>query len=208
MRGRPVKIRAPLPVALRAADHLVSHLRRYTSLVSRVEIAGSVRRKKPEVGDIEIVAQTARQYRVEGMRSVLSQLQVQRGPPNKAGAAAPWGEKYFRGLFELAPGTDIGVDLFVVTPPAEWGVVYLIRTGSAEFSQAAVTRLHHWGLKSEQGRIIKPSTGATLPCPDESTFFRYARLPFLKPELRDTSLPEFEKAFGREWEPGEELVPA
>ncbi len=108
----------------------------------------------------------------------------------------------------MAPGTEIGIDLFMVTPPAEWGVVYLIRTGSAEFSQAAVTRLHHFGLQSDAGHIVKRSSGATLPCPDESTFLRYARLPFIAPELRDTALPEFERAFSHEWEPGEELVAA
>ena len=200
-----MKIRTPLPVAQRVSDRLLSELRGYSDLLSRVSIAGSVRRKKAEVGDIEIVAATGREYSGRAMRTVLERAGVRRGEPNKAGASAPWGEKYYRGLAEIAPGSDIGIDLFVVTPPADWGVVYLIRTGSAEFSQAVVTRLHRWGLKSDRGRIIKPSTGEVLRCPDELTFFRYARLPWMSPEIRDTSRPEFEQAFRREWEPGQEL---
>ncbi len=200
-----MKTRVPLVVGERLASHLLGGLRGYPGLFSRVEAAGSIRRGKPEVGDVEVVAQATRGCRPESVRTVLERLHVRRGEPNKRGAAAPWGERYYRGLAPIAEGTEVGVDLFVVFPPAEWGVVFAIRTGSAEFSQACVTRLHRWGLRSELGRILKVSTGETLPCGNESMFFRYARLPWIPPKLRDTSLPEFEQAFRREWEPGEEL---
>ena len=200
-----MKSRLPLPVAERVASRLVAGLREYPGLFSRVEVAGSIRRGKSEVGDVEIVAQAARGCRPEGVRTVLERLRVRRGEPNKAGAAAPWGERYYRGLAEIAEGTEAGVDFFVVLPPAEWGVVFAIRTGSAEFSQAVVTRLHRWGLKSDQGRILQIETGETLPCGNESLFFRYARLPWIKPELRDPGESAVRMAFSREWEPGEEL---
>ena len=200
-----MKSRLPLPVAERVASRLVAGLREYPGLFSRVEVAGSIRRGRPEVGDVEIVAQAARGCRPEGVRTVLERLRVRRGEPNKAGAAAPWGERYYRGLAEIAEGTEAGVDFFVVLPPAEWGVVFAIRTGSAEFSQAVVTRLHRWGLKSDQGRILKVETGETLPCDHESQFFRYARLPWIRPELRDPGENAVRIAFSREWEPGEEL---
>lgn len=200
-----MKSRLPLPVAERVASRLVAGLREYPGLFSRVEVAGSIRRGRPEVGDVEIVAQAARGCRPEGVRTVLERLRVRRGEPNKAGAAAPWGERYYRGLAEIAEGTEAGVDFFVVLPPAEWGVVFAIRTGSAEFSQAVVTRLHRWGLKSDQGRILQIETGETLPCGHESLFFRYARLPWIKPELRDPGESAVRIAFSREWEPGEEL---
>ena len=202
-----MKTRVPLAVGERLAGHLVSGLRDYPGLFSRVEIAGSVRRGRPDVGDVEVVAQAAPNCRPEGVRTVLERLYVRRGEPNKGGAAAPWGERYYRGLAPVSDGVEVGVDLFVVLPPAEWGVVFAIRTGSAEFSQACVTRLHRWGLKSDQGRIIRILTGDTLPCPDESTFFRYARLPWIRPELRDPGEDVVRIAFSREWEPGEELRP-
>ena len=50
-----MKIQAPLPVAEKVARHLLGGLRSYPSLLARVEIAGSIRRSKSEVGDIEIV---------------------------------------------------------------------------------------------------------------------------------------------------------
>ena len=200
-----MKSRLPLPVADKLASRLVDGFREYPDLFSRVEVAGSIRRGKPEVGDIEIVAQAAPNCRPESVRTVLERLSVHRGAPNKAGAAAPWGERYYRGLAEIAPGTEAGVDLFVVLPPAEWGVIFAIRTGSAEFSHAVVTRLHRWGLNSDQGRILQVETGETLPCGHESLFFRYARLPWIRPELRDPGESAVRMAFSREWEPGEEL---
>ncbi len=200
-----MKTRMPLAVGERLARSLVSSLREYPGLFSHVEIAGSIRRGAPEVGDVEIVAQAAKGCRPEGVRAVLGRLNVRRGEPNKAGAAAPWGERYYRGLAPVAEGTEAGVDLFVVLPPAEWGVVFVIRTGGAEFSQACVTRLHRWGLRSEQGRILRVYTGETLPCPNESLFFRYARLPWIPPELRDPGESAVRVAFSREWEAGEEM---
>jgi DNA polymerase/3'-5' exonuclease PolX len=200
-----VKIYTPYAVARNVAHKLQAALAEYPDLFSRVEVAGSVRRAKQTVGDIEIVAQAARNYRLDSARSVLGRLKVHRGEPNKAGAVAPWGEKYYRGVVELAPGAEIGLDLFVVTPPADWGVIYLIRTGSAEFSHAVVTRLHRWGLESDQGRIVRASSGEVLSCPTEQTFFRYARMPWIPPPKRDMALPEIQPAFQREWQPGEDL---
>ena len=200
-----MKSRLPLPVAERLASRLVTGLREYPGLFSRVEVAGSVRRRKPEVGDVEIVALAAPSYRVESVRAALERLHVRRGEPNKAGAAAPWGARYYRALAPIAEGTEAGVDLFVVLPPAEFGVLFAIRTGSAVFSQACVTRLHRWGLKSEEGRILNVRTGKALRCPHESLFFRYARLPWIDPWLREWDEDAVRIAFSREWEPGEEL---
>ncbi len=199
------KARVPLAIGERLAIELVSGLREYPGVFSRVEIAGSVRRRRPDVGDVEVVAQATSNCRPESVRTVLERLHVRRGEPNKRGAAAPWGERYYRGLASVSEGIEVGVDLFVVLPPAEWGVVFAIRTGSAEFSQACVTRLHRWGLKSDQGRILKVETGETLPCPRESLFFRHARLPWIPPYLRDMGERAVRFAFSREWEPGEEL---
>lgn len=200
-----MKIRVPLPVGKAVAAKIVNGLRTYPEMLSRVEVAGSVRRLKGTVGDVEIVAEATKACRPEGVRTALGRLGIVRGEPNKRGAKAPWGERYYRGVAEVADGVHLGVDLFVVLPPAEFGVVYLIRAGSAEFSQAVVTRLHRWGLESSDGHIVRRDNRETLPCPSESLFFRYARLPWIPPELRETDDPVFGRAFGREWEPGEEL---
>ena len=196
-----MKVRVPLSVAEPAAAWLARSIRACSGpIFSRVEVAGSIRRRKPEVGDIEIVAEGTTCCRPDTVRGILHSLRVRRGEPNKIGAAAPWGERYYRGVLPLSNGREIGLDLFVVLRPAQWGVIYAIRTGSAEFSKAVVTRLHRYGLRSEQGCIFDVATGKTLPCSTETDFFRYAHLPWIPPELRDIREEVARLAFSGEWE--------
>ncbi|HEV2317749.1 MAG TPA: hypothetical protein VGV89_09300 [Thermoplasmata archaeon] len=200
-----MKTRVPLAVGQRLADRILGELRPLGALFSRVEVAGSVRRKKPEVGDVEIVAQAGRQYDVSAVHRVLERLYLDRGPPNSRNAKAPWGPKYYRGVAQVSSGIEVGVDLFVVTPPADWGDVFLIRTGDAEFSQAVVTRLHRYGLKSEEGRLIRASDHLHIQCPHERDVLRAARLPWIPPERRYGFGEFFHQVWRREWDPNEEL---
>lgn len=199
------KTRVPLVIGRRLADRLVSELRPLGSLFSRVEVAGSIRRQKAIVGDVEIVAQGGRQYNAASVHRVLDRLHVDRAEKNCAGARAAWGPKYYKGVARVADGLEVGVDLFVVTPPAEWGDVFLIRTGEAEFSQAVVTRLRRFGLKSEDGHVARISDGARIPTPHESDMLRAARLPWIPPERRFACGPFYQAVWRREWQPGEEL---
>lgn len=196
-----MKGRVPLPVAQRLATRISEEFRRLPLLLSRVEVAGSVRREKSEVGDLEIVARAGREYNECSMHGVLEQLHIERGQPNRAGARAPWGGRYYRGVARVTDGLEVGVDLFVVYPPAEWGPIYAIRTGSAAFSQAVVTRLHRYGFECRDGRLTRRGGGATVPCPSEEVFFSAARLPWIPPSLRTIDGPDFARIWAREWDP-------
>ncbi len=170
--------------------------------LTRGEIAGSVRRRRDEVHDLEIVG-VPKMRKMMGMltdevepdlpyiREVLRSEGWTRGPPNKAGAKAPFGPRYLK----LDNGDGLQLDLFLVYPPCEWGVLFFIRTGSAKWSMKVVTRLHDYGLKSEDGHIVRVATGETLPCPEEEMMFTYAHLPYVEPKLRDMDLPETAKLF-------------
>ena len=95
---------------------------------------------------------------------------------------------------------QVQIDLFVVLPPAVWPVVFLIRTGSARFSQAIVTRLHRYGLQSAEGHIErKCSPNETVPCETEEDFFRLAGMPYVPPENRTIEDPVAERAFRTEF---------
>ena len=170
-------------------------------LFTRVEIAGSVRRKKPIVGDIEIVAQgnpNEEFMREARTRELLDAgCLVYRAPLNAAGHKAPWGPRYYKGVRGSSTGAVFQLDLFVVLPPAEWGPVFLIRTGSAQFSQAMVTRLHRYNLQSVHGHI-EDFDHRPVQCPDEETFFRLARIPVLPPENRALEDPACDAAFKSE----------
>lgn len=143
-------------VALKVAESLVEHLR---SACTRIEIAGSVRRGKAEVKDIEIVCvpdlsvaprraplefgkpippsyKTELDRLIAGMEDVSLEL---KGPRMKK-------------LFLRYAG--IKCDLFINLPPAEWGVQLVIRTGPADFSHWLVTQ-RKFGGALPNGYFVK-----------------------------------------------------
>jgi len=102
-----------------------------------IKYAGSIRRMKPEVGDIEIVA--------DPMPGVPDDQLFALPAPNKSaldyfdyskiGKIVKNGPRYKK--IELPEG--INLDLFIVLPPATFGVILAIRTGPADFSRLMVT---------------------------------------------------------------------
>lgn len=179
--------RLDLLAAARVAHRVVAWL---TPGCSRIEVAGSIRRRRPDVGDVEIVAVPRL---VDGERPSLFD------PPSRVSALDPVlagliadgrlaphperpanGEKYKR-LWIPTPG--IQLDLFLVTPPAEWGPILTIRTGPAAFSERLVTMLKRKGWGSRDGRVLN-LRGEVVPCPEERDFFVACGEPWTEPEDR------------------------
>jgi hypothetical protein len=112
----------------------------------RIEIAGSVRRMKPEVKDIEIVA-------IPDLSS-LPRPKLQFGMPVpryfEHALDKLLAELWKAGEIDLKMNGErmkkiwlrearIWIDLFLVRAPAQWGVQTVIRTGPKEFGQWCVT---------------------------------------------------------------------
>ena len=140
----------PLAYAQDMANALVELL---APACERIEIAGSVRRLKPEPNDIEIVAvpriETVTQSTllgpVEGkefnhLDECCDQLLYSgdmEKRPDKHGKSC-WGTGIKRAIFYQ--GQDYApVDLFQVVEPGQWGVIYAIRTGPGDFNRMLVT---------------------------------------------------------------------
>jgi DNA polymerase/3'-5' exonuclease PolX len=114
----------------------------------RIEVAGSIRRQKEMIGDIEIVCiphmkpLTDLFGDIVGYRSVLDTVltdlawyRTLDGPKQKQ--------------FDI-DGTQL--DLFICTPDT-WAVTLLLRTGSREFSHRFVTPKRHSGMMPHGWRI-------------------------------------------------------
>ncbi len=156
----------------------------------KIETAGSIRRKKPEVKDIEIVALPKG---TEGERRINRRLKW--SEKNSSIQMIKNGEKYKQFTLIKKNGLElIKVDLFIVTPPAQWGVIFLIRTGSAEFSKWIVNirkrefysfskgqLLHNY--QSGLGRDKKWKT-EVLVTPEEKDVFQKLRIEYIYPENR------------------------
>lgn len=153
------------------------------SEVRRIEIAGSLRRNKATVGDIELVC-IPETYDHEDMFgnvidviSGLDELVPQLGYP-----LIKNGSKFKQ--------IDLGrvkCDLFITTPE-QWGVIFLIRTGSADFSHRFVTPKRQGGymptgMQIQDGRLWR--FGQAVETPEETDVFREVGLNYTPPTMRE-----------------------
>lgn len=183
--------RWPSARAMAVAEQVVAALR---PACIRVEIAGSLRRRKPTVKDVEIVCIPRRSTDLFGeptgecelTRMVATLMQERRlawrGAQFKARQGVvpvmPKGAERYMSL--VASRSGIPLDLFVVRPPAQWGAIMAIRTGPAEFSRALVTVARNNGLRCTEGRLVD-ARGEDIPTPEEADFFRACGVPWAEP---------------------------
>jgi DNA polymerase/3'-5' exonuclease PolX len=158
-----------LSKALSIAEHIKSLLAPHCE---RIEIAGSIRRRKPDVKDIEIVA-IPKPYETglfeSGIATVVNQwIKVKGDLPCK----------YTQRI--LPDG--IKLDLFFAER-GNWGLIYAIRTGSADYSHKVLaTGWVKQGYKSENGYLV--ADGKEIAVLEEEDLFRRINVPYIKPELR------------------------
>ena len=174
--------RVPLEQARELAARLGAELE---SLASRIHVAGSVRRQRPIVSDIEFVLEPRRlSADLFGVAGAPDVEPIQR-------LAESWGRIKRAGprLIGIADvlGSGIDCELYLVHPPAQWGVILAIRTGPRELSQLAVSRMHRFRRRCEDGRVVDMGTGATIPCESEERFFELAGMSCLPARFRDTA---------------------
>lgn len=147
----------------------------------RIEMAGSLRRERPEVGDIELVAIPAIEDMVDtGPADLFGQSEKKAYKVNRLWAALdgffePQSGRLARGTyirkgdkyrsFSWPTRSDarsnapaIQVDLFTATKDT-WGNQFLIRTGSADFSHYVMQRLNHHNYTSWEGAIYRSQLG-------------------------------------------------
>lgn len=167
--------------ALAIAGHMVDFLQ---PRCQRIEIAGSLRREKPVVGDIEIVAIP---------RPALDMF-AQPIPMERDHALnyVDWGEvgdlgKNGNKFKQVQLHDGISLDLFIVTPPAQWGVIFLIRTGPAEYGHRIVTPRQQGGslpsnMLFEGGAIW--CNGHKYETPEETDVYHLIGLPWVHPRER------------------------
>lgn len=165
------------------ADRLVHD---FTPFCERVEIAGSIRRGKPDVKDIELVAIPRIAHELDmfgysvGVRNELDY------PLSHLGAKFLMNGPRFK---QLALPEGIMLDLFLVLPPAQWGVLFTIRTGPEEFSKWCVTNRLRGGAmpdayKCDDGHIVHKLIDENPVMPEELDFLNFLGLGWVEPSQR------------------------
>jgi len=162
----------------------------------RVEIAGSIRRGKPNPRDIEIVAISKMDTIFDNdiFGNITNEIQVAR--LNDAVVTlctvGDWefdptlkrnGSKYKR-LRHV--DTKVCCDLFITSAEC-FGAIFTIRTGPGDFSKELVTRARRMGMVEEHGqlyRIHRDNSRDLIPTPEEADFFKALGLPWIEPRER------------------------
>jgi DNA polymerase/3'-5' exonuclease PolX len=158
----------------------------------RIQIAGSIRRRKETVKDVEIVlipkTEPTGMFGDGPPASLQFQLVqewasvgVFRHRLDKNGRPA-CGPRFQRLIFEGMP-----LDVFCVLPPAQWGLILAIRTGPWEFSKRMMTPKHLGGMlpmgcKVQDGQLWDRQQ--PIPLPEEEDVFRHLGMDWIEPEAR------------------------
>lgn len=202
-------------VALGAAEALIGLI---APACVRVEIAGSLRRGKHSVGDVEIVAlpvveeravaavpgqldlfgnvtggtaaSVERVSRLDARLDELVAAQIIHRERPYTGQKGAWGEKQKQIWWPVQVNGEaalIPIDLYIVTPPAQWGSIFTIRTGPGEFvgSQGLMKYINtRTPYRQTEGRLVVAATGEEVPTPTERDYFGALNLPWIAPADR------------------------
>lgn len=169
------------------ADKIILKLKPY---VERGHVAGSYRRGKVELKDLDIVVIPKRQdikdmfgtvigtKPVQGFIDVINSWKKLKGDPE--------------GRYCQREIDGHKVEISIATKE-NWGCLLLIRTGNDEFSHKIMTRVRRLGLEQRDGYLYRDDK--MIPVYEEKQYFDILNLPFIEPHLRNESA--FTKAHKR-----------
>ena len=165
-------------IASKVRDHVCPAM-------DRIEIAGSIRREKPVVGDIELVSLVADREKLLQLIGDVGQTIK----PNVPGII-PWTPKPDFRYIRVRLAEGINLDLFIARPD-NWGGLFLMRTGSAAGSNGNAFNGFVPGMFSRfkklsgGGRMteVMPTMpdGTQLPVHTEQDFFDLLEMDFVPP---------------------------
>jgi DNA polymerase/3'-5' exonuclease PolX len=181
----------------------------------RIEIAGSLRRGKTEVHDSEGVAiatgrtlpdrlfgaveENCLDVRITGLLELSDNSGLQaRYVENKRADGSVDVQTKLGPAFKALVYHDIPVDLFVVRPPASWGVIFGLRTGPGDWNIQLVTDCKGIGRRVAGGQVERwvgaSSSWEPVPTPEEGDFFAAIGQPWVEPKDRSPDRVQISRA--------------
>lgn len=184
--------RLPLAEARAIAEEVVEIMR---PVCQRIEIGGSIRRGKPDCGDAEIVFIPSIDWRLSGMFGDSEPVNLQLEHVQKLIAEGLFSKRvHSNGASTCGAGAqylwyrEFKIDLFGVLAPSQFGVIFAIRTGPADFSHHKLVKPRSQGGLLLTGQRIQEGQlwdrGVALQTPDEADLFRQIECDFIAPEDR------------------------
>lgn len=185
-----MKSAMPLEQARRIAGELAAEL---LPFADRLEIVGSIRRKKATVGDVELLIIPSVLRSAGGLfgdaidEDNLLDKQLRRMMECDTIAH----RKGFKGGWKFSQWSYQGVTVDLFSSSVQtWGCLCLIRTGPAEYSHRLVTPRQQNGLcpahlRFKDGRLYCQGQKEPLATPEEKDVFEALDLDFVPPEERE-----------------------
>ena len=166
----------PLVRAKAYAEKIVRELKPFCS---RIEIAGSIRRRRPICHDIDIVC-----IPVDGAGLEARVLAA-------AAVRHCCGEQVFR--VDLKTGVQLDIyyahedrrDLFKVVQPCNWGTLLLCRTGSKMHNIKLCQRAAGLGLRWDPHHGIFNGAGDCIASATEEDVYKALEMEWIEPEARE-----------------------
>ncbi|HWW90491.1 MAG TPA: DNA polymerase/3'-5' exonuclease PolX [Solirubrobacteraceae bacterium] len=159
-----------LPRALELGEALVEGLERRGPKGTRVQLAGSVRRRADSVKDLDLVAVTTRPAALAKSLAELEEIES----VGSAGTAGARGRTH----------SGVPVDLRIAKP-AQLGNLLQHFTGSGEHNAALREAAVRRGLHVSEYGILDDATGKTRTCATEEEAYELVGLAYIEPELRE-----------------------
>lgn len=168
-----MKLSEAQAIAERVRDELLP-------FTERAEIGGSVRRKRSDVNDIELI--TIPKTIPGGLFKDMAERD-----PGFVKTVGQWfaikGNVWTGKYTQVVLPDGINLDLFIATPD-NFGVIFAIRTGSADYSHQVLARgWSRLGYESKGGVLWKD--GRPTYIREESALFALLGIPWLEPEKRE-----------------------
>lgn len=190
-QGDPI----PRARALAIADRLTALL---APACAQIAIAGSLRRERELVRDVEVVVEPrweerdsgdlwGAKRRVDVLEETIARLlaagvlEPRKVENHRKGGGVDVQEK-LGPAYKALVLDRFPVDLFVVRPPAQWGVIFGLRTGPADWNIELVTMARKHLRAVVDGQVL--ALGKPVATPTEASFLRALGQPWVEPRDR------------------------
>jgi len=168
-RFRERTARHPIGEVLPLAEQLLEAIRRAPA-VRMAAYAGSLRRMRETIGDLDLLAASETPAPVmESFVQAPEVTEVLGHGPTKTSVLVRGG---------------LQVDLLVV-PPASFGAALQYFTGSKEHNVELRGRAQRLGLSLNEFGVLEDASGRRRPCATEAEVYAAVGLPWIAPELRE-----------------------
>jgi len=173
----------PLATAAKIAAKIAEQI---TPFCDAVEIAGSIRRRRPTVNDIDLVV-LPKPAQVEALRARCEKhaIRIQSA-----------GEQNLIIYLDYPPGgrQELQIDIWIAKPAwsdllttvaTNFGSLLLCRTGSKEHNIKMLDRAKSLGLRWNTYQGVYDATGRCLARATEQDIFKALKMDFVPPEKRE-----------------------